>query len=302
MMLVLALLLVGGATYFLLQGVTASRRDIAISLRRAKSYGGSTLREAELNRGVQDRVVGPAAQRLAEIALRATPKASIEDVSRRLQTAGLSGTNPTSYLAGKAIAGGVSLLLGVLLGVIGGQVQTALLVTVAGVGGSFIVPDYVLSMKTRRRCDDMVAQMPDVLDLLTVSVEAGLGFDAAVQKVCEKLTGPLTDELRVVLHEMRIGESRAKALRNMGTRIDSPEVASFARSIVQADQLGISLGRILRVQAQDIRNRRQMQAEEKAMKAPVKMLFPTALFIFPAMFIVILGPAMINLMKVFSGG
>ena len=144
--------------------------------------------------------------------------------------------------------------------------------------------------------------MPDILDLLCVSVEAGLGFDAALGKVTEKMEGPLVEEISIVLQEMRIGESRAQALKSFAERLDLPETTAFARSIVQADQLGISMGRILRVQAQDMRNRRQMAAEEKAMKAPVKMLFPTVICIFPSMFIVALGPAMLNLMKTFSGG
>ena len=143
--------------------------------------------------------------------------------------------------------------------------------------------------------------MPDVLDLLTVSVEAGLGFDAAIAKVCERMRGPLVEEFRIVLHEMRIGESRSKSLKNLADRLDMTETTTFARSIVQADQLGISLARILRVQGQDMRHRRQMAAEERAMKAPIKMLFPIAVFIFPAMFVVILGPAMLSLMKLFTG-
>ena len=144
--------------------------------------------------------------------------------------------------------------------------------------------------------------MPDVLDLLTVSVEAGLGFDAAVAKVCEHMKGPLVEEFRIVLHEMRIGESRAEgAARTWPTASTCPRRRPSSRSIVQADQLGISLGRILRVQGQDMRHRRQMAAEERAMKAPIKMLFPTAVFIFPAMFVVVLGPAMISLLKLFTG-
>jgi tight adherence protein C len=157
-------------------------------------------------------------------------------------------------------------------------------------------------MRTRRRKEDIRIQLPDILDLLCVSVEAGLGFDAAMAKVAERMDGPLVEEVRIVLHEMRIGESRAQALKSLAERVDLPETTSFVRAIVQADQLGISLGRILRVQAQDMRNRRQMAAEEKAMKAPVKMLFPTVLFIFPAMFIVVLGPAMLQIGKVFGGG
>jgi tight adherence protein C len=300
-MLIIICVLVGAAAYFLLQAMTASHREVALTLRRAGAYGGTTLRETELARSVQDRIMSPAAARLARIALRATPKATIEDVRRRLQSAGMPSANPTSYLAGKAVAGFVLAFLGLLVAALIGKPQTGLMVMAAGAVGAFVVPDYVLGVKTKHRLEEMIVQMPDVLDLLTVSVQAGLGFDAAVAKVCDKLDGPLTEELRIVLHEMRIGEARGQALRNMADRLEQPDIASFARSIVQADQLGISLGRILRVQAQDLRHRRQMQAEERAMKAPVKMLFPTAIFIFPSMFVVILGPAMISIIKLFSG-
>jgi len=176
----------------------------------------------------------------------------------------------------------------------------SLLIGVGGGAAFFLMPDSYLTMKQRGRKDEIVSQLPDVLDLMTVSVEAGLGFDAAISKVCERMDGPLVSEFKIMLHEMRIGESRSKALKNMADRVDTPECATFCRSIIQADQLGMSLGRILRVQAQDMRHRRQMAAEEKAMKAPIKMLFPTAVFIFPAMFIVALGPAMISLMQLFS--
>jgi len=132
-----------------------------------------------------------------------------------------------------------------------------------------------------------------------VSVEAGLGFDGAISKLTEYMHGPLADEFALTLSEIRIGESRQDALKKLAERTSTQELSSFVRAIIQADQLGISLGRILRVQATDSRNKRQAAAEEKAMKAPIKMLFPTVLFIFPAMFLVILGPAFLNLSKVF---
>ena len=130
-----------------------------------------------------------------------------------------------------------------------------------------------------------------------MSVEAGLGLDGALTKLTEHMEGPLIDEFALTLGEIRIGEGRLDALKKMTERVPTPEVAAFIRSVIQADQLGISLGRILRVQAADSRLRRQQLAEEKAMKAPIKMLFPTVLFIFPAMFLVILGPAFLNLAK-----
>ena len=145
------------------------------------------------------------------------------------------------------------------------------------------------------------ADLPDALDLLAVSVEAGLGFDGAIAKLTEHMDGALSEEFALTLGEMRIGESRQEALKKMAERIDTPELSAFVRAIVQADQLGISLGRILRVQAADTRLRRQAAAEERAMKAPIKMLFPTVLFIFPAMFLVILGPALLGLSKLFGG-
>jgi tight adherence protein C len=126
-----------------------------------------------------------------------------------------------------------------------------------------------------------------------------MGFDGAIAKLTEHMDGALVEEFSMTLGEMRIGESRSEALKKMAERVPAPEMAAFVRSIVQADQLGISLGRILRVQAADTRLRRQAAAEERAMKAPIKMLFPTVLFIFPAMFLVILGPAMLNLSKIF---
>ena len=145
----------------------------------------------------------------------------------------------------------------------------------------------------------MSSELPDALDLLAVSVEAGMGFDGAISKLTEHMEGPLADEFALALGEMRIGESRSNALTKMMKRVNTAEFSAFVRSIIQADQIGISLGRILKVQAADTRARRQLAAEERAMKAPIKMLFPTVLFIFPAMFIVILGPAFLNLSELF---
>ena len=175
----------------------------------------------------------------------------------------------------------------------------ALLCALAFGGALFVVPDVLVTFKARARREAVRAELPDALDLLAVSVEAGLGFDAAIAKLTERMDGSLADEFALTLNQMRIGESRQDALKNMSERVPAPELASFVRALIQADQLGISLGRILRVQAADSRSRRQSAAEETAMKAPIKMLFPTVIFIFPAMFLVILGPAFMNLSKLF---
>jgi tight adherence protein C len=134
----------------------------------------------------------------------------------------------------------------------------------------------------RDRQERVLAALPDALDLLAVSVEAGLGFDGAVAKLVDYMDGPLIDEFALTLNEMRVGESRNEALKRMSARVDVPELGAFIRAIVQADQLGTSIAGILRIQAADARTRRQFAAEEKAMNAPIKMLVPTAVFIFPA--------------------
>src|SRR5204863_7835647 len=157
---------------------------------------------------------------------------------------------------GGALSGGVGVLVfGLALGGIG-----------------FIGPDFVVSSRARKRRDSIKAELPDALDLLAVSVEAGLGFDGAISKLTDHMDGPLTDEFGLTLNEIRIGESRQDALKKLSARCDTPEVSGFSRAIIQADQLGISLGRILRVQAADTRQRRQAAAEEKAMKAPIQMV------------------------------
>jgi tight adherence protein C len=248
----------------------------------------------------RERVLVPLGERLARWTLKLHPRTTIDGVSARLLAAGLGRSlSPTAFLAFKS---GLA-IGGIILGaVFGGAVAGAggvLLLSIALAGVGFIVPDLAVSSKARQRKEHIRAELPDALDLMAVSVEAGMGFDGAISKLTENMSGPLADEFALTLSEIRIGESRQDALKKLSARTSTPELASFVRSIIQADQLGISLGRILRVQATDSRNKRQAAAEEKAMKAPIKMLFPTVLFIFPAMFLVILGPAFLNLSKIF---
>jgi tight adherence protein C len=208
-------------------------------------------------------------------------------------------TSPTTIIGAKGILGLGGLVLGVALGSAAAPKYMFLLALMFGAVGA-LVPGLYLNTRVRRRQAAVSAELPDALDLLSVSVEAGLGFDGAVQKLTEHMDGPLIEEFELALGEIRIGEGRSEALKKMADRSSSQEMGSFVRSIIQADQLGISLGRILKVQAGDTRLKRQLLAEEKAMKAPIKMLFPTVIFIFPAMFLVVLGPAFLNLAKFFK--
>lgn len=301
MMLAIAIALLFGAGYFLMTGLTVRQKEIAVSVRRAKRYGVRSQREIETRRSVNDRLIGPAANRMAEVMQKLLPRTNPQQIHQRLMSAGLGQSmTPQMYLAirGACLLGPLALGL-VATAAIG---ATGLLVGAIGAAIGFIAPDFYLNSRVRARRDSMQADLPDVLDLLCVSVEAGLGFDAALIKLNERMRGPLVDEFSLVLHEMRIGESRSAALKNMADRVAVGEVSQFCRAIIQADQLGIALSRILRVQSHDMRVRRQLAAEEKAMKAPVKMLFPTVLFIFPALFVVALGPAILGIMKAFAGG
>ena len=304
MLIVLGIGFFCSAVYVLLTGLTVRQREVALSVRRAKRYGTRNQRELETRRSVNDRLLGPMAARLASVTMRLMPKTNPDQVANKLLSAGLARSlSPQAYLALKAGLGGVFILFGLFVTITGAMAPAfGFLIAMMGAAIGFIAPDFVINNRIRGRKDRMRAELPNVLDLLCVSVEAGLGFDQALVKLNERMEGPLVDEFGLVLHEMRIGQSRSAALKNLSKRVEAAEVAQFARAIVQADQLGISLSRILRVQSQDMRLRRQLAAEEKAMKAPVKMLFPTVIFIFPSMFVVALGPAALNLMKSFGGG
>lgn len=160
---------------------------------------------------------------------------------------------------------------------------------------SQLLPMLLLNHKIAGRKKSIQKDLADVLDLLTVSVEAGLGFDGALTKLAEKMKGALVDEFNRVLQEIRMGIPRRDALVAMGIRCDVPDLSLFTTSLVQADQLGVSIGNVLRVQSASMREKRRQRAEERAMKAPIKMLLPLVLFIFPSLFVVLLGPALIQM-------
>jgi tight adherence protein C len=298
--LILGIASLGAATFLVAEVATLPARQRQDSVRRAARYGRLRFTARPTAERFRERALVPLMQKLARWVLKLNPKTTIESVTAKLLSAGLSRRiSPTAFLAAKAVAGLCGLLVGFMLGgAIGGPAAGFFFAPALGFLG-FIVPDVLVGGRAKRRKDRIAGELPDALDMLCVSVEAGLGLDGAIAKLTEHMAGPLADEFSLTLNETRIGESRADALRRMADRVDTPEMSAFVRAIIQTDQLGISLGRILRVQAADTRLRRQAAAEEKAMKAPIKMLFPTVVFIFPAMFIAILGPAFLNLSKLF---
>ena len=292
--LILGMVAFAGGVYLAMENASISRKEIQTNTKRAASYAVVSVEDEEFSKSAKERLLDPVLQRFSELAVRMSPAGKRMELARKLRNAGVN-VGPQALLGFK---GAVS-LAGIVVIVLGGGsgnlplLMAGLLVFVIG----FMGPDFWLNGRVRKRRDEMERTLPDTLDLLTVSVEAGLGFDAAIAKVCEKMHGPLIEEFSVMAREIRVGETRRQALRNLGDRVESDDIRTFARAIIQADELGTSLGRTLKVQASDMRIHRQLAAEEKAMKAPVKMLFPTVMFIFPAMFIVILGPAFLNIMS-----
>jgi tight adherence protein C len=297
-LLLLAIACLGTAVFYLTEYVTSPARERRNLVTRAAEYGRLRVVHGREMPKFRDRALAPVIQRLARLMLRVNPRMSLEVVSKKLASAGMRRTSATTFLGLRAFCGIAGLVLGFLI-MSSSKPQTGMLAMILFTVLGFFGPSYWLTLKARRRGDLVASDLPDALDLLAVSVEAGMGFDGAIAKLTEHMEGPLIDEFELALGEIRVGEGRSEALKRIAERVPAQEMASFVRSIVQADQLGISLGRLLRVQATDARNKRQAAAEEKAMKAPIKMLFPLVLFIFPSMFIVILGPAFLNLGQLF---
>ena len=207
---------------------------------------------------------------------------------RQLTLAGNPGDlKPQEFIVLKLTLCALTLVAGFLLPI-------SFLNVVILAAAAWLAPELYLHEKIKNRQLAITLAIPDVLDLLTVSVEAGLGFDAAVAKVIEKVEGPLADEFRRMLYEMRIGRSRREALRDLSERTGVPYLQNFASAVIQADQLGVSISKVLRIQSQEIRRQRRQKAEEEAMKAPIKMLLPLVALVFPSLFIVLLGPAILQ--------
>jgi tight adherence protein C len=293
MFLFLVITSIAAAVYFVFDALTYPAQERRAIVRRAATYGRFKRQTAVERERFSERALTPMKETLARTVLRVNPKVSVEAVNARLLAAGLAQRiSATTYLATKAAATIGGAIVGFLV------VDNPLMLIVLGVLG-YKAPDFIVGRKAKSRRQQLNIALPDALDLLAVSVEAGHGFDGAIMKLIEHTDGPLAEEFALTLGEMRVGQGRSEALKNLAERTDLPEMASFTRAIIQADQLGISLGRILRVQAADSRFKRQAAAEEKAMKAPIKMLFPTAIFIFPVIFLVVLGPAFLNIGDVF---
>jgi tight adherence protein C len=257
--------------------------------------GVTSLEEIELQQPVMERTMRPVIRRMAGLGARLTSRERIGRTEAKLAGAGYPyGLRTVDFLGLKvvvaiAISGLTFLLVGLVLSGPSNGVVAAILMLLVG----FFVPDFWLSRRIKGRQKAILMAIPDTLDLLTISVKAGLGFDAALGKVVEKTEGPLSDEFRRALAEVRIGKARRDALKELVARTNVPALTNFIGAIIQAEQLGVAIANVLEVQSEQLRIERRQRAEEMAAKAPIKMLFPLVGCIFPSMFIVILGPAMI---------
>jgi tight adherence protein C len=264
-----------------------------------------TLEEIELSQPFTQRVLIPLVEGLASLAKRFTPQERMENIRHKLDLAG----NPYGWSAMQFL--GLQLLSTLLMGglgtvilVVGKQMALAQRVLLMGIIGAagYYLPALWLRSKASRRQREITRSMPDALDLLTICVEAGLGFDGAMARVAEKWNDALSREFTRVLQEVQLGKLRREALRSMSDRIGVSEMSTFVAAIIQAEELGVSIAKVLRIQAEEMRRRRRQRAEELARQAPIKMLPAIAFLIFPSIFVVLLGPAVIRFMTLDIGG
>lgn len=288
---------VGAALAFLLAGPSGAELAARRRLRHLAARP-APAREAQddLEEPFVHRVVRPAWLKVSQAVLRYTPSGYLVRLQERLAQAG-----EPAGMAGRLLAAGpAALVLAKVGGALAGMLVTgwAFLPVWAGAVLGWYAPDLWLAQRIQARRAEMARQLPDTLDLLCVSVEAGMGFDGAVQHVAEKLGGAMGAELMRYLKEVRLGRSREEALRALAERAPLPEVKSWVAAVLQAERMGVSLARVLRVQARQIRLRRRQRAEEQAMRLPIKLVFPLVFFIFPSLLAVLLGPALLRLLLV----
>ncbi len=305
LILVLVVLALGIIALALVIGLGAPREEEVLEARLQEFAARDvpiTLEEIELSIPFTQRVIVPILRQIAEFISRFTPHSIIENIRRRLELAG----NPVRLGAAEFFA--VQVLAGIgLFGVTHVLLlrapplqRWALSLAIGGIG--FYYPMLWLNQQIARRKKEILKTLPDALDLLVICVEAGLGVDAAMQRVAERWNNELGKAFARVLQEIALGRSRKDALRDMAARVDLPEMTTFVAAIIQAEQLGVSIAKVLHIQADQMRMRRRQRAEELARQAPIKMLFPLVFLIFPAIFVVLLGPALLIVIKQFGGG
>ncbi len=308
-MVLIGLLVVGGAIALVVIGMRAKYESDPLQQRLAEfAARGETasLEQIELSQPITERVIFPVARRLGEFVTRFTPQNALQSTARKLELAGNPrGLEPAIFWALRiilAVSIGAFLLFIYNIGDLNWTLSRKLIVLAAFVALGFYVPEMLITSRIQRRQKEIRKAMPDALDLLTICVEAGLGFDGALQKVYEKWDNLLSLAFGRVIREIQLGKLRREALRDMADRIGLPEMTSFVAAIIQSEQLGVSMAKVLRIQSDQMRIKRRQQAEEQAHQAPIKMLIPMALLIFPSICVVLMTPAVLMMFRSVLGG
>lgn len=311
LLIILAVIILGTAVALVLVGLrNPAAADERALLARLEEFSLNeeeiNLEKLELSQPFTERVIYPIARSLGEFAIRFTPQNALQSLSKKLERAGTPiGLDPTIFLAVQFFTMVLFAGLVILVFTLGQTKWPAGRILLAAIGFGmlgFYFPQLWLSSKISRRQKDIRKAMPDALDLLTICVEAGLGFDAAMAKVSEKWETELSLAFARVIREIQLGKLRREALRDMADRVGVTEMSSFVAAVIQSEQLGVSLAKVLRIQSDQMRIRRRQLAEEEAHKAPIKMLIPMGLLIFPSLMIVLLTPAALRLVKSALGG
>lgn len=303
--------LFAAGVFLFFRGLATAPSDDLLETRLAQFRDQNiTLEEIELQQPFSDRFLRPALERLGAFLNARVGRDRIISIQNKLALAGRPGNlTVNGFISVKLVLGLLSGVLGFLFfsfarfsfPFVGGVVGTILLAVVVGILGYFF-PDLWLRQKVQRRQKEIRLALPNALDLLTISVEAGLGFDAALARVTEKYKNALSEEFTQVLNEVRLGRRRLEALDDMGRRVGVEELHSFIQALIQSEQLGVGIAKVLRIQSEEMRRKRRQRAEQLAAQASLKMLFPMLIFIFPTIFIVLMGPAVLIVLHSFSGG
>lgn len=284
--------------------LTSERRAVARSIAAVQAINSApTMITDELDRPFTERVIAPLGGRLVGVGRKITRADTAEKIAHRLDIAGNPPAWDVNRIIGLKVLGlGALGVLGFLFALSRGEAFDRLLIYTAGFAAfGYVLPNLLLKNAGDKRETLMRNSLPDAIDLLTISVEAGLGFDAAVARVAKNTSGPLAQEFSRLLQEMQLGIGRAEAMRAMGERTSLPDLKSFCLAMVQADSLGIPIARVLRIQSHEMRTKRRQRAEEAAQKVPVKILFPVIFFILPTIFIVVIGPVFLSMGDIFGG-
>ena len=300
--LLIGLVLIAAAVALFARSLVAPRLRTADTLSKIRRYGFASVAESEVGpvglRGFLD----PAAMGLGRVFTDRLKLLDEERLRKQLITAGMFRTAPRTIIGYSLLCAVAFPALWIAIAVAAGfKPALAVVVTVFFAAGGWLTPGFVVQRRAEARLYRIDHAMPELIDLLVVTVEAGLSIAAAVQLAGERMRGPLGEELRIVIQEQRMGLTPVQALENMAGRCPTPAVESFVRSMMQGQLLGFSVGQILRTLAVEMRKRRRARAEQQAQKAPIKMLFPLILMIFPAMFVVLLGPAVVSILHALHG-